>query len=320
MNKKIIAVWFSCGAASAVAAKKTIEVYGKDHEIKIINNPVKEEHHDNTRFLKDVEMWLGQKIEFAINPNFPSCSAFDVWEKRKYMSGISGAPCTFELKKKARQIWEQNNKADFHVLGFTLDEINRHKRFVERERENVLPVLIDQKITKADCFKIIQEEGIKLPEIYSMGYPNANCIGCVKATSASYWSLVRNTILGKENKVETIEDGTSVAAEPKYTIDTTIYSTKKVSKSEYLEHLRSRFNTRFDMLMDQHVKLKKLEAEVKKADDMAMKIMAEIRSISSVEEAHKVVDYAEWRYKEMYRKKAESIPLKKLTKDIMDRV
>ena len=188
----MIAVWFSCGAASAVAAKKTIELYGKDHEIRIINNPVKEEHPDNMRFLKDVEEWIGYKIEFAINPNFPLCSAFDVWEKRKYMSGISGAPCTFELKKKARQIWEQNNKADFHVLGFTLDEIHRHKRFVERERENVLPVLIDSKITKADCFKIIQDAGIKLPEIYSLGYPNANCIGCVKATSASYWSLVRN--------------------------------------------------------------------------------------------------------------------------------
>ena len=192
MNKKMIAVWFSCGAASAVAAKKTIEIYGKDHEIRIINNPIKEEHTDNMRFLKDVEEWIGCKIEFAINPNFPSSSAFDVWEKRKYMSGISGAPCTFELKKKARQIWEQNNKADFHVLGFTLDEIHRHKRFVERERENVLPVLIDSKITKADCFKIIQDAGIKLPEIYSLGYPNANCIGCVKATSASYWSLVRN--------------------------------------------------------------------------------------------------------------------------------
>ena len=24
-----------------------------------------------------------------------------------------------------------------------------------------------------------------------MGYPNANCIGCVKATSATYWSHVK---------------------------------------------------------------------------------------------------------------------------------
>ena len=132
---RMIAVWFSCGAASAVAAKKAIEIYGKDHKIRVINNPVAEEHHDNKRFLKDVESWLNVKIEFAINPKYPTSSAFDVWESRKYMSGVRGAPCTFELKKRARQIWEEGNKADFHVLGFTLDEIHRHKRFVERERE-----------------------------------------------------------------------------------------------------------------------------------------------------------------------------------------
>lgn len=187
----MIAVWFSCGAASAVAAKKTIEIYGKNHEIRIINNPVSEEHEDNLRFLKDVESWLGVKIEFATNPKYASNSAYEVWEKRKYMSGVKGAPCTFELKKRARQLWEENNKADFHVLGFTFDEIGRHKRFVERERENVLPVLIDLKITKADCFNILKDAGIKLPEIYSLGYPNANCIGCVKATSSTYWNLVR---------------------------------------------------------------------------------------------------------------------------------
>lgn len=188
----MIAVWFSCGAASAVAAKKIIEIYGNDHEIRVINNPVAEEHPDNYRFLKEVENWIGVKIESAVNPKFPKASAFEVWEKKRYMSGVSGAPCTFELKKRARQIWEETNKADFHVLGFTLEEESRHKRFIERERENVIPVLIDLKITKNDCFKIIKDAGIKLPEIYSMGYPNANCIGCVKSSSPTYWNLVRN--------------------------------------------------------------------------------------------------------------------------------
>jgi len=101
MNKQTIAVWFSCGAASAVAAKKTIEQYGNTCNIRIINNPIKEEDSDNQRFLKDVEKWLGVKIETCINHNYPSCSAVDVWD-RGYMSGIAGAPCTLELKKHAR--------------------------------------------------------------------------------------------------------------------------------------------------------------------------------------------------------------------------
>ena len=38
---KKITVWFSCGAASAVAAKKTIELYGESNEIILVNNPIK---------------------------------------------------------------------------------------------------------------------------------------------------------------------------------------------------------------------------------------------------------------------------------------
>ena len=41
---KDIVVWFSCGATSAVAAKVTIEKYGKDNNVRIVNNPIKEEH------------------------------------------------------------------------------------------------------------------------------------------------------------------------------------------------------------------------------------------------------------------------------------
>jgi hypothetical protein len=184
----MIAVWFSCGAASAVAAKLTIEKYP---DVRVVNNPVVEEDEDNERFLSDVETWLGVKIERATNSKYPSCSARDVWQDRRFMSGPLGAPCTIELKKRARQEWERINNPDWHVLGFTIDERHRFDRFVLSERDNVLPVLIDAGLTKQDCLNIISAAGIKPPRIYRKGFPNANCIGCVKATSPTYWSLVR---------------------------------------------------------------------------------------------------------------------------------
>ena len=52
-------------------------------------------------------------------------------------------------------------------------------------------MLIDERISKADCYLIIQDAGLTLPRIYKQGYPNANCIGCVKATSVTYWNHVR---------------------------------------------------------------------------------------------------------------------------------
>jgi hypothetical protein len=96
-----------------------------------------------------------------------------------------------ELKKAARQEWEKLNNPSHHVLGFTYDEKHRHEKFILTERSNVLPVLVDLKITKQMCFDIIKDAGIKLPRTYELGYPNANCIGCVKATSPSYWNHVR---------------------------------------------------------------------------------------------------------------------------------
>lgn len=190
-DKDKIAVWFSCGAASAVALKLTVEKYGLDN-VYAVNNPVIEEHDDNLRFLDDVAEWVGIEIQSAINSKFPTASAVDVFNKKKGMSFIHGAPCTVELKKRARQEWEKDNKVDWHVFGFTVDEIKRHERFVLSERSNVLPILIDARMTKNDCADLLRRNGLALPMVYGLGFPNANCIGCVKATSPTYWNLVRS--------------------------------------------------------------------------------------------------------------------------------
>ncbi len=186
-----IAVWFSCGVASAVAAKKTIEKYGSICNIRILNNPIKEEHEDNMRFLKDIEKWLNHPIEFVVNKKYPNSSCVEVWEHDKYMSSIHGASCTRTLKKNARYQWEKENNFEWLVLGFTVEEKKRHDNFILSERKNLLPVLIEDNITKQDCFDIIKEARIPAPAIYDMGFPTANCIGCVKSTSPTYWYLVR---------------------------------------------------------------------------------------------------------------------------------
>lgn len=185
-----IAVWFSCGAASAAALKLTVDKYGVDNVL-AVNNPVIEEHHDNKRFAEDVARWVGIDIQYAVNSKYPLASVVDVFDRRKGMAFPHGAPCTVELKKRARQEWEETNPVDWHVLGFTVDERNRHDRFVMTERDNVLPILIDANMTKNDCADMIRRAGIELPAIYGHGFPNANCIGCVKATSPTYWNLVR---------------------------------------------------------------------------------------------------------------------------------
>lgn len=186
----VIAVWFSCGLASAVSAKLALDIYGHKN-VRILNNPIKEEHPDNVRFRNDCEKFFNHEIELVFNPEYPIGSCVDVWNKG-YMSGPSGAACTLQLKKRARQLWERQNFFTHLVLGFTLEEKKRHNDFILNERDNLLPLLINAGYTKQDCANIvINEWGIKPPEIYSYGFPNANCIGCVKASSPTYWNHVR---------------------------------------------------------------------------------------------------------------------------------
>jgi len=188
--------WFSCGAASSAAIKLASLEYPN---MRVVNNPVAEEHADNLRYMRDCEEWFGIKIETARNFSFPDNSAESVWRKRGYMNGVKGAPCTGFLKKESRRTWEDLNGFDgHHVFGFTIDEKHRHQRRVA-DGMKVLPILIDRGMTKQDCFDMVKDAGIKLPAVYEIGsrfgsgYPNANCIGCVKATSPTYWNHVRET-------------------------------------------------------------------------------------------------------------------------------
>lgn len=184
--KRVIA-WFSCGAASAVAAKKAIEKYGPGVEVCYCDTSASE-HPDNPRFLAEVERWLGVDIRRLRSDKYASVD--DVFEQRRYMAGIQGAICTVEMKKVPRFKFQRPD--DTHVFGLTADEGGRIRRFESGNPDMLLDwVLRDAGITKADCYRLLAEAGVRLPAMYALGYRNNNCLGCVKATSPAYWAKVR---------------------------------------------------------------------------------------------------------------------------------
>lgn len=61
----MIVCWFSCGAASACATKLAIEKYGREN-IRVVNNPVINEHIDNKRFLEIVKSGLVLKLKVPL--------------------------------------------------------------------------------------------------------------------------------------------------------------------------------------------------------------------------------------------------------------
>jgi hypothetical protein len=176
-------VWFSCGAASACAAKLAPQGASV-----VYCDTSSDEHPDNPRFLHDVETWIGRPVEIIRSEKYTSID--DVFERTRYMSGIKGARCTVEMKKVPR--FEFQRADDIHVFGLTADE---PKRIADLERNNpelhLSWVLRDAGMTKQKCYEMVAAAGIALPVMYSLGFKNNNCIGCVKATSPAYWNRVR---------------------------------------------------------------------------------------------------------------------------------
>lgn len=191
MSQRIVC-WFSCGAASAVATKLAIEENNKSEspkELVVASIYLKNEHPDSERFKDECAKWFGQPILDLKNEKY-NADVDTVIEKTRYMSGVRGARCTKELKKQVRLDWQRHD--DMHVFGMTSEEERRIDNLIDSEPELELwAPLIDKCYTKPDCFKVLNDAGIELPEMYKLGYHNNNCIGCLKAAGAGYWNKIR---------------------------------------------------------------------------------------------------------------------------------
>lgn len=180
-------VWFSCGAASAVAAKLAVEL--QLPELHIVHcDTLVSEHPDNRRFFTEVEGWLGVPIKTIRSEKYEDID--DVFTRTRYMAGISGARCTTELKKLPRETFQYGT--DTHVFGYTIEERKRAETFEERNPSLYVDwLLIEHGYTKDMCLTRLQDAGIRLPVMYDLGFAHNNCIGCVKSTSAGYWNRTR---------------------------------------------------------------------------------------------------------------------------------
>jgi len=180
-------VWFSCGAASAVAAKLAVEQYGAGCEV-VYCDTMATEHPDNERFFNDVQKWIGRAITVIKSDKFDTID--DVFEKTRYMAGIKGARCTSEMKKIPREKFARTD--DIHIFGYTADEQKRAADFEDRNPSLFVEwLLVDRNIDKGMCLWILDVLGIALPAMYALGFDHNNCLACAKATSPGYWNRTR---------------------------------------------------------------------------------------------------------------------------------
>lgn len=180
-DRKII--WYSCGVSSTIAGLLA-DKNGTAEWIRIF---LPNEDTDSERYLDDCIKRFNLNVQtITANKNVD-----EVILKRKFINSPFGAPCTSVLKKEVRFAWEKENiKDDDHITyvwGFDVNEAHRAKRMIESypQFDHEFP-LIDNGLTKADCHGIIKALGVKRPRMYDMGFPNNNCIMCVKGGMGSF--------------------------------------------------------------------------------------------------------------------------------------
>lgn len=204
---------FSCGAASAVATKFAILEFGKENVFPVYQ-VTNSEHPDNERFLRDCEEWFGVKIERQQSSKYNDI--YEVFEARRYLAGVKGAPCTSELK---RRVAEENIDwfNDLEVFGYTVEELDRVNKFIKNNEERrIYPILtIGNGVSKNDCYSILVEAGIELPMMYKLGYRNNNCIGCVKGQQG-YWNKIRKDFPEHFEKTSLLERKFNAAINKRY--------------------------------------------------------------------------------------------------------
>jgi hypothetical protein len=217
-----IICWFSCGAASACAAKLVMQsndARKAGREIVIARNWLKEEHSDNDRFQADIEKWLGQKIIHVTNDEYCG-SVMEVQKRTRSIRFIKGAPCTRLLKKEMRLRFQRPD--DIHVFGLHTGEDHRIDEFLDDEPGiNFWLPLVEMGMSKADCHQMISDAGIPQAAMYRLGYKNNNCIGCVKG-GQGYWNKIRRDFpeaFERQARMERILGTTAIRKEGPKTAD-----------------------------------------------------------------------------------------------------
>lgn len=194
--------WISGGAASAVACKLDVAAHGLDAG-PLIYIDTGSEHEDTVRFLTDLEAWFGAPIERWSSEKFADTWA--VWERERFLRGPGGAPCTRALKRFVRATIELPD--DIQIFGFTAEEHRRAETFRKHHYGEIIVAtpLIEQRVSKADCYALIDRAGIALPTPYLLGFDNNNCIPCVKAEGARYWNRIRRHFPDKFDRMAKLE-------------------------------------------------------------------------------------------------------------------
>ena len=188
--KKLKVCWLSAGVSSFMAGYLAGDV---DEWIYI---DIDDQHEDSMRFIKDIENVIGKDVKILRSEQYRTVEECVLAFGGFRNPHNSFAPCTNWLKKRVRKQWEEQHR-DYeltYVWGFDLKEKDRAERTVEAnpQAQHEFP-LIEKNLSKEEVHGLFDRIfDFKRPLMYDLGYPNNNCIGCVKGGRCRRMIILEN--------------------------------------------------------------------------------------------------------------------------------
>lgn len=191
----------SGGTASAVAADRAIERYGRE-AVTLWFADTSWEDEDLYRFIDDLMKRWGGRLQMERDGRTP----LQVAEDKHIIPNQRVAPCTLALKVEPFVKFLQTQPKPLTVL-LGLDWREQHRMVRPRERYEEIPgVSVDYPLMwkpyewqpYAD---VVRSWGMEPPRLYALGFPHNNCGGrCVKQ-GIKEWLRLRDTFPERFNEV-----------------------------------------------------------------------------------------------------------------------
>jgi hypothetical protein len=182
---------FSGGAGSWATAMKVKEQYGTD-DLYLVFADTLIEDEDLYRFINDAEKQIGAKLIWLKDGR----DVWQVFKDDKFIGNNRVANCSRYLKQRPSRKWlEANASPDDCIVYVGIDWSETHR--LPAIVNNYLPYTAKAPLCekpymdKEQILKWMEQEGIKPPRLYSMGFAHNNCGGfCVRSGHAQFKRLL----------------------------------------------------------------------------------------------------------------------------------
>lgn len=185
-------VMFSGGVGSYLTAKRVLKDNPKQEVVLLFADTLMEDE-DLYRFLRDAEKKLGIEVTTIADGRDP----WELFKDEKFIGNSQTDICSKVLKRKLMDNWLKSHfEPDECIIYIGIDwtEVHRYDRLKERKLPYVYKApLCDPPYyeNKDAMLQEVENDGIKIPRLYELGFPHNNCGGfCIKAGHAHFKLLL----------------------------------------------------------------------------------------------------------------------------------